>query len=461
MTILTGKNDDPLEKWLSDSADKIKSVLSMPGILSSEDSLSNFGSQSAGIESSLNDSIKYLTIISKYRGPGIPVPETTICAGQVADNIKGYVFQTKETVTNSHGTLDLQWTQNDILPKTTAYSNLVNFYNDVRAVVQDLESKLETHLQMMESLTSGQVTPHLTAKIQELSCVPEAEFDRVQMETCMKVDTGLYCTFYVSTYSATTTYKRYIPVNYNGIEVKLPNHNIVVKSSETDEQGLLYCDKPPVYSINSCSFQNWDPIKHLFERDPFLAIQNCNFTFADIPLPLQTYDYSVFIMDPLLELSINPSQGTPPIPIPNQSPMIVSFFKDNFLSLDKDRLHISFKGALAADTFRIQVSVFNETLLSLMYDKALKQTFGEIDWNKVFNYGMAILQMVVAPTAVFTCGISFYAIMRSMCRRRKGRRIYESPLRHNYYINKSHSLNTRGNKRVTRKYPTSTGAAEH
>ncbi len=63
MTILTGKNDDPLEKWLSDSADKIKSVLSMPGILSSEDSLSNFGSQSAGIESSLNDSIKYLTII--------------------------------------------------------------------------------------------------------------------------------------------------------------------------------------------------------------------------------------------------------------------------------------------------------------------------------------------------------------------------------------------------------------
>jgi hypothetical protein len=190
--------------------------------------------------------------------------------------------------------------------------------------------------------------------------VPEAEFDRIQMDTCIKVDTGLYCTFYVSTYSAKTSYKRYIPVNYNGIEVKLPNHNIVVKSSDTDEQ-------------------NWDPIKHLFERDPFLAIQNCNFTFADIPLPLQTYDYSVFIMDPLLELSINPSQGTPPIPIINQSPMIVSFFKDNVLSLDKDRLHISFKGALATDTFRIRVSVFNETLLSLMYNKALKQTFGEID----------------------------------------------------------------------------------
>ena len=30
MTILTGKNDDPLEKWLSD---KLKTVLSMPGIL--------------------------------------------------------------------------------------------------------------------------------------------------------------------------------------------------------------------------------------------------------------------------------------------------------------------------------------------------------------------------------------------------------------------------------------------
>jgi hypothetical protein len=95
-----------------------------------------------------------------------------------------------------------------------------------------------------------------------------------------------------------------------------------------------------------------------------------------------------------------------------------------------------------------------------MYNKALKQTFGEIDWTKVFNYGMAILQMVVAPTAVFTCGISFYAIMQSMCRRRRGRRIYETPLRHNYYVNKSHSLNTRGNKRINKKYPTSTGAGE-
>ena len=33
VTILTGKNDDPLEKWLSD---KLKTVLSMPGILNSE-----------------------------------------------------------------------------------------------------------------------------------------------------------------------------------------------------------------------------------------------------------------------------------------------------------------------------------------------------------------------------------------------------------------------------------------
>ena len=151
------------------------------------------------------------------------------------------------------------------------------------------------------------------------------------MDTCIKVNTGLYCTFYISTYSATTSYKRYIPVNYNGIEVKLPGQNIVVKSSETDEQGLLYCEKPPVSSINSCLFQNWDPIKYLFERDPLLSIRNYGFTFADIPLPMQTYDYSVFIMDPLFEIAINPAQGTPQIPIMNQSPMIASFFKDKIL----------------------------------------------------------------------------------------------------------------------------------
>jgi hypothetical protein len=65
----------------------------------------------------------------------------------------------KKTLTNSYGTLDLQWAQNDILPKTAAYIALVNFYNDVRASVQDLESKLETHLQIMEILTTGQNNP--------------------------------------------------------------------------------------------------------------------------------------------------------------------------------------------------------------------------------------------------------------------------------------------------------------
>ena len=72
------------------------------------------------------------------------------------------------------------------------------------------------------------------------------------------------------------------------------------------------------------------PLNIFWER-PTLSIWNCGFTFADISLPMQTYDYSVFIMDPLFEIAINPAQGTPQIPIMNQSPMIVSFFKDKIL----------------------------------------------------------------------------------------------------------------------------------
>jgi hypothetical protein len=36
VTILIGKSDNPLEKWLSDLSDKLKTVLPMPGILNSE-----------------------------------------------------------------------------------------------------------------------------------------------------------------------------------------------------------------------------------------------------------------------------------------------------------------------------------------------------------------------------------------------------------------------------------------
>jgi hypothetical protein len=57
---------------------------------------------------------------------------------------------------------------------------------------------------------------------------------------------------------------------------------------------------------------------------------------------------------------------------------------------------------------------------------------------------MAILQLVIAPLALFTCGLSIYANIKSMWRRhREKQKIHELPLRMNYYVNKSHNQHLR------------------
>ena len=62
------------------------------------------------------------------------------------------------------------------------------------------------------------------------------------------------------------------------------------------------------------------------------------YQYEAVVLRLQTFHYlcrpittQFFIMDPLFKIAINPAKGTPQIPIMNQSPMIVSFFKDKIL----------------------------------------------------------------------------------------------------------------------------------
>jgi hypothetical protein len=104
------------------------------------------------------------------------------------------------------------------------------------------------------------------------------------MDTCIKVNTGLYCTFYISTYSATTSYKRYIPVNYNGIEVKLPGQNIVVKSSETDEQSYYIVKNHLYLQSTAVRFKIGIPL-NIFLRETHF------YQYETVVLRLQTFHY--------------------------------------------------------------------------------------------------------------------------------------------------------------------------
>ena len=92
---------------------------------------------------------------------------------------------------------------------------------------------------------------------------------------------------------------------------------------------------------------------------------------------------------------------------------------------------INFKNYL----FTKQMTLFNDTLLALMQLRALQNSTQKINWNRIFEYTMVILQLIIAPVTVVSSIISIYAIVRSI-KHRRAKLITKKKLKDNYKINK-------------------------
>ena len=361
-----------INNWILSTKGKLLSLAKMPSMKNSEEDAKAIMNQVMAVSSTLSIANESIVIINKYSAPGIKSPALNPCSGYLKSNIKMSVLHMKDNIQVSFDDLTDIWNSESIAPNSDAHKKVSSFLNNARSTIYDLNDQAQEHLHILEAITSGKISPALAAKIQQLDCIKAADFDKITLVKCTKIDTGLLCDFNVEVYSDTTTYKRYIPINYNGVSVEIPQDQILVKSADNDEMGLINCPDKETSIVNSCTFKTWDPAKHLFEKDPVLAIDNNNFTFNDDTLPLQLPDHSVLIMDKDLDVVIK-SDGLPDNAITNLSPFILSFFKSDTLTLNKDKMHYSFMGALETKTVTTQVSIFNETTINLMKLKAIKQ----------------------------------------------------------------------------------------
>ena len=95
-------------------------------------------------------------------------------------------------------------------------------------------------LEVLESVTSGQVSPKVSSLIQLSRCVESAKMDKVKIKGCEKSTHVLLCQMHVEIYNELHRYLTYVPVNYNGVEVSIPPGTILAKSKD-EKYGLLTC----------------------------------------------------------------------------------------------------------------------------------------------------------------------------------------------------------------------------
>jgi hypothetical protein len=250
----------------------------------------------------------------------------------------------------------------------------------------------------------------------------------------VKTTTGLLCYLDVEIYTKNEKYLTYIPVNYNGVQILLPDKKILAKSTDGN-YGLLSCRDEEEELVNDCIFNPWEFTEKLMGPNPESYLYLFNFTPAEPPLPLQTVDGSVLIMDKRVRISIRDGQAGDK-DINNVSPMSLSFSASSTVTTILDKSKLKFKAGSLERGFEIVTSSLNATIISVMHEKALR----DMDWNNIFKHLSFIIQVLVMPVAVTSCSLSLYAVVRSvLSRRRRKKKVKMAQkynLRRNYEVNK-------------------------
>ena len=388
---------------------------------------------------------KSLETIIKYRGIEIKNP-TEACSAELADNVDMLIFAAETYITNAVTALGSPPVVS-VTVGSPAYNDILNVIQDSYLHMRNVEDKVGNYLSQLEALTSGEVSPDILSAIQMSSCVPEGEFDKVKVTGCEKTKGGLLCTLEIEIYLNNQKYTTFIPVNYNGVELKIPENKKLAKSSDR-KYGLLSCRDEEIEMINDCLFSEWSATEFIFGNDFIAAIDHCNFTLADPPLPMQSMDRSVLIMDKRVTITTQEGERREK-DITNTSPMAISFGKDLKMTVAVDKVKLKFKGGILESGFEIMTSNYNASTITLMHKKALNEAFWNMDWINILKYFTLVVQVIVLPVTFTTCSLSVYALIRYLIRRRKKKK--EARRREKYKTRRNYEINKEADKTIRKK----------
>ena len=423
----------------------LTNILNIPGVKEQPTISALVTRQINSIIVSIGVTSRSLETIIKYRGSEIKTP-TEACSAELADNIDMLIFTAETYITNAVTALG-----NPPVASVTVGSNE---YNDILNVIQDsylhmrnVEDKVGNYLSQLEALTSGEVSADILSAVQMSSCVPEGEFDKIKVTGCEKTKGGLLCTLEVEIYLNNQKYTTFVPVNYNGVELKIPENKKLAKSNDR-KYGLLSCRDEETEMVNDCIFSEWSATEFIFGNDYIAAIDHCNFTLADPPLPMQNMDRSVLIMNKKVTITTREGEGRER-DLMNESPMAISFGKNLKMTAAVDKVKLKFKGGILESGVEIMTSNYNKSTITLMHKKALSEAFWNMDWVNILKYFTLVVQVIVLPVTFTTCSLSVYALIRYLIRRRKKKK--EARRREKYKTRRNYEINKEADKTIRKK----------
>lgn len=304
------------------------------------------------------------------------------------------------------------WTVTDLA--TARQLQIAQFVNNLNEFCEELYTTSNNAIELLEVIKGLDFPSSMRANLEEVNCIPDSDFEKITVLTTSSSLEKVSVSLEVGIPEKVVHYKRLELVNYNGVELKLPNESICAKNNH--KLYLLNCNEDIKFvKIPVCQAVPFDDKcgDSLLREQLESQIQYCTFTNRELrsvftrigenseAVLIQGIGYTIADGDRIVA------------PYP---PLII--YSPNTITMTKGSEEIKISNTQNAVTPRIIQSKLTGIQVTAIITKAFWNDFLEnIDWFAYIDKAALVVQLIFAPFSFFSIIMAF-----RNCRRKVGER---------------------------------------
>jgi len=333
---------------------------------------------------------------------------------------------------------------------------IIDLFN-VKDYLEGFEEDLMKRIDTLTALSRGDIPDSLPFALDSLVCVELGELENLRVNYCRRVKQGLFCELSLVSTKSSQSYTKYLPVLYNGAQLKLPHKAKELLRASTNSWELHICEEDDYTDLfqvedfvdcKTIPYQN-SCMDNILTENYEEILKHCNFTYNQPYEAISRTEQGILFMGNDIHIKESVSKdGTTRANIPNRFPV-------HIITNDHLRVTIGDKeiDLIPSKTVRersVQYTYIPEDIINKMQQYAAQSDLKDIvTVDRVLIVVLLTAVVIITPFIICFCWImSKHPEIVKCCTRERARDIIKNTqdAMSNYKRNKQYRSTNTSNK---------------
>jgi len=330
---------------------------------------------------------------------------------------------------------------------------IIDLFN-VKDYLEGFEIDLMKRMEILTALSRGDIPDSLPFALDTLICVELGELENLHVNYCRRVKQGLFCELSLISTKSTQTYTKYLPVSYEGAQLKLPFGAKELLRASTNSWELHICEEDDYTDLfqvedfidcKTIPYQNSCMDNILTDKYADI-LKYCNFTYKQPYEAISRTEQGILFMGNDIHIKESVSKdGTTRANIPNRFP--VHIITNDHLRVTVGDKEIDLIPSRTVRERSVQYTYIPDDIIVKMQTYAAQSDLKDIvTVDRVLIVVLLTAVVIISPFVICFCWImSKHPEIIKCCTREKARDIIKNTQEamSNYKRNKQYqSTNT-------------------